>query len=176
MPIIEHLRHAMRQKPGPHLSQSGIDLARALGGTLGPFDLVVTSPVPRAAETAAAMGFAVDEEWEELASLPEGFEEEAAWNSGFAVIAQAARARPNGAVARYAQELASLHGQIAQRLSENGNALIISHGGVVETSAIGGAPNMDFTAWDFPCGFCEGVRLTFDGPVCQGAALARAKV
>jgi broad specificity phosphatase PhoE len=46
----------MRRKPGAHLSQDGIELARLVGETSGPFSLVVTSPIPRAIETAIAMG------------------------------------------------------------------------------------------------------------------------
>ena len=41
--IIEHRRHTLRVKPGQHLSQAGVDLARAVGEGMGPFDLVVTS-------------------------------------------------------------------------------------------------------------------------------------
>src|SRR3712207_226910 len=47
---------------GSQLSQEGVNLARTLGGALGPFAQVVTSVVPRARETAIAMGFAVDYE------------------------------------------------------------------------------------------------------------------
>ena len=65
-------RHTMRRKPGQHVSQDGIDLARLVGAESGPFNLVVTSPVPRAVETAIAMGFEVDETDESLGRIPSG--------------------------------------------------------------------------------------------------------
>ena len=91
MRIVEHRRHTMRVKPGQHLSQAGIDLARKIGNNLGPFVRVVTSDIPRAFETAIVMGFAVDEQVDELANLPAGFEDEVQWNAGFASIARVIR-------------------------------------------------------------------------------------
>jgi hypothetical protein len=63
-------RHARDRAPTPHdarqtgrhLSQAGVDLAWRLGETMEPYELVVTSPVARAFETAIAMGFAEDEQ------------------------------------------------------------------------------------------------------------------
>ncbi len=94
--IIEHRRHTLRVKPGQHLSQAGVDLARAVGEGMGPFDLVVTSALPRAYETAIAMGFAKDEQVAWLASVPTGFEDEVPWNAGIGRIAAAARSQPPG--------------------------------------------------------------------------------
>jgi hypothetical protein len=54
MKLIEHRRHSMRHKPGEHLKQAGVDLARRVGTDLGPFDLVITSATARAFQTAIA--------------------------------------------------------------------------------------------------------------------------
>ena len=62
MKTLEVRRHTMRRKPGAHLSQDGIALARLVGGTAGPFSLVVTSTIPRAIETAIAMARDLPEE------------------------------------------------------------------------------------------------------------------
>src|SRR3954470_8143082 len=63
MKTLEIRRHSMRKSGGgSQLSQAGVDYARMLGASLGPFAQVVTSVVPRARETAIAMGFAVDYE------------------------------------------------------------------------------------------------------------------
>ncbi|MDQ2741632.1 MAG: hypothetical protein M3Z66_04960, partial [Chloroflexota bacterium] len=59
----------MRVKPGRHLSQAGVDLARRTGNQMGPFDRVITSTVARAYETAIAMGFAVDQQDDRLRSF-----------------------------------------------------------------------------------------------------------
>ncbi len=98
MRIIDHRRHTMRVKPGDHLSQPGVDLARRVGGTMGRYEIVITSLVPRAFETAIAMGFAVDEQWSVLFTPP-GIEDEVDWEKGCAEFARAARL--GGVAARY---------------------------------------------------------------------------
>ncbi len=62
MKTIEIRQHSIRAKPSDHLNQQGVTLARLVGENLGPFDRVITSTLPRAFETAIAMGFAVDEQ------------------------------------------------------------------------------------------------------------------
>jgi len=158
---IEVRRHTMRVKPGQHLSQAGVDLARRVGSSIGPFNRVITSPIPRSYETAIAMGFAVDEQWDELGQWADGVESEIAWDAGFAAFAEAARR--GGAVARYAQAQAALMIRVVGPLPENGSALVISHGGIVEAQVIGCLPNEDFMAWGGACDYCEGARLYFDG-------------
>ncbi|MBZ0278386.1 MAG: hypothetical protein K8I60_19725, partial [Anaerolineae bacterium] len=71
MRYLEMRRHTIRIKPGQHLSQAGVTLARRVGETIGPFDRVITSTIPRAYETAIAMGFAVDEQLDELGTMDE---------------------------------------------------------------------------------------------------------
>lgn len=169
MITIEHRRHTMRTKPGQHLSQAGVDLARAVGNSLGRFERVITSTLPRAFETAIALGYAVDEQRSELSTLPDGFEAEAAWDAGFARLAEAVRHNPTGAVAHAAHLFAELHREIASALPPDGRALVISHGGIVEISAIGCAPALDYAAWGPFCNYCEGARLHFEGTRCVKA-------
>ena len=157
MRVIEHRRHTMRVKPGDHLSQAGVDLARRVGGTLGRYDLVVTSPVARAYETAIAMGFAVDELWPALAPLPDEVYDEADWEKGCAEYARAARL--GGATADYLTGLAEVFQALARRLPEGSRALVISHGGVVEAATVAYLPDKDYSGWDTSCDYCEGVRL-----------------
>ncbi|MDF2628895.1 MAG: hypothetical protein K0R39_2726 [Symbiobacteriaceae bacterium] len=175
MRIIEHRRHTMRVKPGQHLSQAGVDLARMVGQEMGPFDLVVTSTVPRAFETAIAMGFAVDEQTDLLASLPDGFEDEVAWDVGIARIAEVIRRNPGGMAAQFARHLAALHREIAARLPENGRALVISHGGIVEATAIGCKPDENYAAWGPAFGYCEGLRIYFSATACERVEMLRAR-
>lgn len=167
MRMIEHRRHTMRVKPGQHLSQSGVDLARMIGQGLGPFNRVITSVVPRAFETAIAMGFAVDEQSDSISSLPDGFEDEVGWDEGAARFAEVVKNSPEGIVAQFARKLAVLHRDIAAHLPDNGRALVISHGGIVEASAIGCKPDEDYAAWGPAFGYCEGVRIYFVGTVCE---------
>ena len=68
MPTLEVRRHSDRKAGGgSQLSQHGVTRARNLGARLGSFDHVVTTVLPRARETAIAMGFAVDHELMTLA-------------------------------------------------------------------------------------------------------------
>src|SRR6266498_442347 len=79
MKTIEIRRHSIRNKPGDHLSQEGVTLARLVGENLGPFDRVVTSTLPRAFETAIAMGFAADEQNKLMSSYSRDVDREAPW-------------------------------------------------------------------------------------------------
>jgi broad specificity phosphatase PhoE len=161
MRYVELRRHTMRVKPGQHLSQAGVDLARRLGETIGPFSHVVTSTIPRAYETAIAMGFAVDEQLPELSMLPDGLEDEVNWDAGFATFALASL--QEGLVKQYMQLQAALINRIVHSLPHDGTALIISHGGIVEAQTVACLPHVDFTSWGSGCDYCEGARLHFDG-------------
>ena len=158
--FIEHRRHAMRTKPGQHLSQAGVDLARRVGAGMARFDKVYTSPVPRAFETGIAMGFAVDHQVERLASMPSDVE--IPFDAGFGGYSGYIRQHPDSVVANFARELAAFHFDIARSLPEGGRGLIISHGGFIEASAVGCLPDADHGVWGPSCNYCEGVRLTYD--------------
>jgi broad specificity phosphatase PhoE len=158
MRYIELRRHTMRVQPGQHLSQAGVDLARRLGSAIGPFHRVVTSTIPRAYETAIAMGFAVDEQVEAFGNM--SVEEEVAWDAGFA--GWAAAFRRGGQAEKYIREQAALITEIVRSLPEGGSALVISHGGIVEAQTVGCLPHVDFTTWGVACDYCEGARLMFD--------------
>ncbi len=161
MRYVELRRHTMRVKPGQHLSQAGVDLARRIGDSIGPFNRVITSTIPRAFETAIAMGFAVDDQLAEISLMPDGLENEVTWDAGFAAFAKAAMR--GGKVADYVRQQAMLILQIARALPEEGSALVVSHGGIVEAQTVGCLPNLDFTSWGAGCDYCEGARLYFDG-------------
>ncbi len=161
MRYVELRRHTMRVKPGQHLSQAGVTLARKIGETIGPFNRVITSTIPRAYETAIAMGFAVDEQLGELAHWAEGVEDVISWDAGFVTFAE--NARQGGALEKYVRQQAELITRIARFLPDDGAALVISHGGIVESQVVGCLPDEDFTTWGSPCDYCEGARLFFDG-------------
>ncbi len=151
----------MRAKPGQHLTQAGVTLARRVGEGIGPFNRVITSPVPRAFETAIAMGFAVDEQLDALAEMGSAAEAEIRWPAPFAEISAAMRR--GGAAAKFGRKLARLLREVALALPDGGAALVISHGGIVEASAVACLPDADHAAWGEHFGYCEGVRLFFDG-------------
>jgi len=99
MRSIEIRRHSYTKKgagrgKGSQLSVEGIALAHAIGTETGPFDLVLTSQVPRTLETAIAMGFAVDDQLAVLGDLPPdvfdeiGHHDRWTWNDPFVRFAQ----------------------------------------------------------------------------------------
>jgi broad specificity phosphatase PhoE len=161
MRILEVRRHSHRNTPLPHLSQLGVELARRAGSGLGTFDRVVTSTMPRAFETAIAMGYAVNEQIEQLSLMSDEVTAIIQWNAGFAAWARAVQQSP--VVTRYTQALAWLWRSIVRALPDGGRALIITHGGIIEAGTVGlilaDMPITDAAA----CGYCEGVRLTFEG-------------
>ena len=152
----------MRRKPGQHLSQDGIDLARLVGETSGPFSLVVTSPIPRAIETAIAMGFEVDETDESLTNIPNDVQRSIQyWPSPFSAVSHAVNS--GGPAAKFGAELAGVWRSIVERIPDSTQALVVTHGGLVEVGAVAAVPDFPHGEWGGPIGYCEGLRLTFDG-------------
>jgi broad specificity phosphatase PhoE len=156
MKTIEIRRHSIRTKPGQHLSQQGVTLARQVGQDLGPFDHVVTSTAPRAFETAIAMGFAVDEQNELMSTYGVYVEWEVSWPSTPTQYAKAVR--KDGAAAQYSYQLAHIYRQLADDLPEGGSALVINHGGVLELGAVACLPDADHASWGEHFGYCEGME------------------
>lgn len=171
MRTFEIRRHTHRNIRQPHLSQTGVDLARRAGEGLGTFDRVVTSTIPRAFETAIAMGYAVDEQIEQLGMMSDEVTATIQWNAGFTAWLKAAQHSP--LVAHYAQALADLLRTIVRALPDGGRVLIISHGGIVEASVIGCVPASTRFVDDAACGYCEGMRLTFDGDAVVNSEMLR---
>jgi broad specificity phosphatase PhoE len=171
MKILEIRRHTYRTKPGQHLSQQGVTLARRVGEGFGPFERVITSTVPRAFETAIAMGFAVDEQVELMSSYSDDVESEVPWPQSPAAYASAIR--NGGATARYANQLADFYHRLANDLPDGAAALIVNHGGIAEMGAVACLPDVDHAAWGphFEC--CEGVRLFWDDGKFVNAEILR---
>lgn len=160
MKILEIRRHSIRSQPGDHLNQSGVTLARLVGQNIGPFDRVVTSTLPRAIETAIAMGFAVDEQVELMNTYGHDVEKEAPWPLSFADYAETIKR--GGASAKYARKLTKYYAGVMNHISESRSALAINHGGVVELGVVGCLPGFDFSAWGGSVEYCEGARLYWD--------------
>jgi broad specificity phosphatase PhoE len=170
MRILEHRRHSLRSKPSPHLNQAGVTLARRVGERMGNFALVVTSTLPRAYETAIAMGYAVHEQNEQLAHLPETVARALSDEMTFADYM--ALVRRDEAVAEYAAAQAALLRQLVARVREGEAVLVISHGAIIELGAVGALPQADLSAWGRELSQCEGVRLFYeDGAFVRGEVL-----
>lgn len=171
MKTLEIRRHSIRSKPGDHLNQAGVTLARRVGEGLGPFDFVVTSTVPRAFETAIAMGFAVNKQVELMSTYGVDVEREVPWPQSFVTYARSIRR--SGAAAQYAGQLATYYATLANGLDEDGVALVINHGGVVELGVTACFPDADYEAWGDAVDYCEGARLFWEDTKCMSAELLR---
>jgi broad specificity phosphatase PhoE len=170
MKTIEIRRHSIRSNPGSHLNQTGVNLARRVGENLGPFDRVVTSTLPRAFETAIAMGFAVDEQIELMSTYGPDVERAVPWPQSFAAYAEAVK---SGAAGQYANELAKYYAQLADDLAEDRSVLAINHGGVVEMGITASFPNADYESWGEAVYCCEGARLYWENGKFVNAELLR---
>ena len=171
MRVLEVRRHTMRSKPGKHLSQAGVSLARRIGETMGPFDRVVTSTLARAFETAIAMGFAVDERCELLSEMSDEVDAEVDWTLGFPEFTRAIA--QGGATDRFAAAQAALWTEIVSSVGEGGRALIVSHGGIIEAGTIGCLPGANHAVWGGALDYCEGVRLSFADGRFRAAEILR---
>jgi broad specificity phosphatase PhoE len=171
MRYLEVRRHTMRVKPGHHLSQAGVDLAREVGDGMGPFASVVTSSLQRARETAIAMGFAVDRWDERFNTMDDIVDAEVQWDAGFEAWSEALRA--DGPAARFICEQAAMWNEIVRAVPDGGWALLVGHGGFIEAGAVGCLPDLNYRSWGASCGYCEGVRLAYAGEHFLDAELLR---
>lgn len=175
MTLLEVRRHTIRQKPGDHLTQEGVTLARRVGDGMGPFDYVLTSTVIRAFETAFAMGFAVDDQVDWLSSYGDAVERELSWPQPFSAFATAYE---NGwAVTSFCQDQAEQWRRVVEDIPDGGAALLVCHGGIIELGAIGAfladGVIADWNTWGGPLGYCEGVRLRYEGAKCVSGEVLR---
>jgi broad specificity phosphatase PhoE len=167
---IDYRRHARRDPGAVHLNSAGVALARRIGAESGPFFRSVTSPLPRAIETAVAMGAPPAETRPELATW--GSRVEAALGPIVTWSDYAEAVRRSATVARFAEVQAAVLLGIARALPEGQRALVVSHGGVLEIGAVAALPEADHRAWGGPVGYCEGIGLVYDrGRFTDGAPL-----
>ncbi|WP_020580097.1 histidine phosphatase family protein [Actinopolymorpha alba] len=166
MRTLEIRRHSLRKATGgSQLAQAGVDLARKLGESMGPFAMVATSVVPRARETALAMGFAVDQEVVTLTSDEDVHAEAHAskwWLADRPFAALASVLAEGGAYYRYAHSMAALWRDLMTPLPEGENALFIGHSGDLEAALVACFPDADHSRWGQPFTCCEGAQLRFN--------------
>ena len=170
MRILDIRRHTMRRKPGAHLSQDGIDLAHLIGQQAPAYALVVTSTIPRAIETAIAMGFEVHDTIEALGHLHDAVMDAIGWPKSFAQVSEGLAA--STPAREFAQAQASLWRTIAERLPDGAHGLIVTHGLFIELGTPASLPAIAPESWGGPIGYCEGIRLTYDNG-CQHGEILR---
>jgi broad specificity phosphatase PhoE len=182
MRTIEIRRHAYTKKgegrgKGSHLSAEGVTLARKIGAKIGIFDRVLTSQVPRALETAIAMGFAVDEQLEVLGELSPavvreiGHHERWNWEKPFVTFAHFVR--QGGPTAQMGEQQREAWVRALESVPSGVRVLIISHGRIIESGLVTCIPDGEFATWGAAFRHCEGVRMTFEEGRFQAVQLLR---
>jgi broad specificity phosphatase PhoE len=170
---LEHRRHSRREVGSVHLSAEGVELARRVAPGVGRFDRVVTSPLPRAVETARALGFPHPETLDGLAEGPDPniVGGDVLDLTTFGRYLAAFRRRPGAR--EYATRQLTLWREALQSVPEGGRLLMISHGGVIEFGTCA-ALLEGVRDWGASLGYLEGVRLRLsDAGRWQGADLVR---
>lgn len=167
MRYLEVRRHSLRKVGGgSQLSQAGVDLARRIGASIGPFESVATSVSPRARETAIAMGFAVDQELVTLVDddAPAVEFEATRWaEAPQPFVSLAGIIRAGGPTLALGRAIVSLWRDLVIALPEGGSALVIGHSGQIEVALVTCFLDADHAGWGAPFACCEGGRLSYDG-------------
>ena len=158
MKTLQIRRHTQRTKPGPNLSQKGIDLANQIGKTIGPFDPVLTSNIPRAVQTAVAFGCAVDKELPYWGTLPPKCWAEISDCENFSDLIGVVEQRTHAH--DFAQALLHQIRQIFDGFEDGKNALLVTHGGFPELSMLAIVSDLSRCKGEKPFGYCEGINLT----------------
>jgi len=161
MRVVEHRRHSLRDPTGIHLSPEGLELARRLRPTLGPFDRVVASPKPRAVETVRSLGFSVDALVPDLAEMPDDAGVTVAGANLHSFADYVRSVERSEVAARYARHQAEVMRAELERTPDGGRLLVVSHGGVIEFAAAG-TRVAGVAHWGAPVGYLEGVRFYLD--------------
>ena len=160
MKYLEVRRHAQRNASGESLSEEGLETARHVGQTLPEFDLVITSELGWAVDTAVAMGYSIDVKLNAQAYEEDEDDEEV---SRYASPADYAKViKTSSGIARWAQAQSEYYLSIINRLHDSEKGLIISHGGAIDAAAVVCFPNADYESWGPLFGHCEGYCLSIE--------------
>ena len=151
-------RHSI-QGAGKHLSNTGIKLAKLQNEK--PFDLVITSPIQRAMETAVALGSAITETNEILGFLPKEVQVLVPYSAGFHAFKAAIKNFPQVNQCRQRYEL--FFRACLTNLEPDHRALFVSHAGAVEMLILACLPNVDISLFPQSVSQLEGASIIFDG-------------
>ena len=179
MKFVEIFRHSKRGE-GKGLSDEGKDLARQARSLLAAhYDLCVSSPKERALETMQAFGF-------EHFEIDEAFTAVNPWEPFDAEVAKLAKERKITPLAACLEipevlQVLKLQGEtllgavrrVARKMPEEGRALIVSHGGILEAAALLGCKEFALDLIGGEIGLCEGVVFKMDGENLAGIEIKR---
>ena len=164
MPILEIRRHAERTDRSNEqsaLSAAGRAMAESLAKRVGTFTLVLSSPLPRAKESAQLIAGRVD-------AVEPGFLPEMGGVIGDRIFGEmrtladwAEVLREREDARKFATEQLATWARIAMRVGETDRVLAISHGGIIELPALTLAQRLRSALEGASFGYCEGVAITY---------------
>ncbi|TMC47134.1 MAG: histidine phosphatase family protein [Chloroflexi bacterium] len=164
LPHLEIRRHAERTDRGNEqsaLTPAGRAMAESLAKRAPKFALVLSSPLPRARETAQLIAGRLDAV--EAGLLPEmgGVIGDRIFGEMRTLADWADVLREREDARKFASDQLATWARIALRVGEKDRVLAISHGGIIELPAITLALRLR-TPLDGPSfGYCEGVAITY---------------
>jgi broad specificity phosphatase PhoE len=179
MKFVEVYRHSKRGE-SKGISEEGRELAqRARASLASHYDLCVSSPKERARETMEIFGF-------ERYEVDEAFTAVNPWEPFDELVATFAKEKgisPLAACWYFPEALRYLRLQgetflgavlrIARKLPDEGRALVVSHGGILEAAALLGCARYELAELGGEIGFAEGVVFKFDDEKLLGVEVQR---
>jgi broad specificity phosphatase PhoE len=161
--ILDIRRHAERTNRADEqsaLSAAGRATCERLAKDVPKYALVVSSPLPRAKETAERIAGRLDAV--EPALLPDLGGAAARMFGEMRTLADwALLMRTDESARRFAEEQLPAWARIASRAGDKDRVLAVSHGGIVDLPAIAIAARLGATLHGASFGYGEGVRVTY---------------
>ncbi len=164
MPVLEIRRHAERTDRGNEqsaLSPAGHSMAESLAKRLPKFALVLSSPLPRAKESAQLIAGRLD-------AVEPGFLPEMGGVIGDRIFGEmrtladwAEVLREREDARKFATEQLATWARVAMRVGEKDRVLAVSHGGIIELPALTLAQRLRTPLDGISFGYCEGVVVTY---------------
>src|SRR5438094_7615231 len=164
MPLLEIRRHAERARLKDNessLSPAGRAMAEGLAKRAPKYALVLSSPLPRAKETAQLIAGRLD--GIEAGLLPEmgGVIGDRIFGEMRTLADWAEVLREREDARKFATEQLATWARVAMRVGEKDRVLAISHGGIIELPAITLAERLRTPLDGASFGYCEGVVITY---------------
>ena len=162
--MLEIRRHAERADRGDErsaLSSAGRAMAQSLGKRAPNYALVLSSPLPRAKETAQLIAGRLDAV--EAGFLPEmgGVIGDRIFGEMRTLADWAEVLREREDARKFATEQLATWTRVAMRVGEKDRVLAISHGGIIELPAITLGERLRTPLQGPSFGYCEGVAITY---------------
>jgi len=163
MPILDIRRHAERQNKDDQsssLSTAGIAMCEKLAKSAPKYALVVSSPLPRAKETAQRIAGRLDSA--EAALLPDLGSHASRLFGEMATLSDWARLLHDHPDSRkFADEQLPAWARIVGRVGEKDRVLAVSHGGIIDLPAVLLMESLKMPVVGASFGYGDGISVTY---------------